>query len=102
MRRHPVIAAEIIKPIPYLAAALPIPRSHHEKWDVSGYPEGLAGEAIPLFARIFAFADVYDALTSDRPYRPAWTEEKVREHILALSGTHFDPQVVDLFMQIPK
>jgi putative nucleotidyltransferase with HDIG domain len=100
MRRHPVIAAEIIKPIPYLAAALPIPRSHHEKWDGSGYPEGLAGEAIPLFARIFAFADVYDALTSDRPYRAAWTQANAVVYIAEQSGKHFDPSIVPVFIKM--
>ena len=102
MRGHPTFANEMLSPIRYLRLALDIPNSHHEKWDGSGYPHGLKGTQIPLVARIFAVVDVWDALTSDRPYRPAWTEEKVREHILALSGTHFDPQVVDLFMQLPK
>ena len=102
MKKHPTFAYEMLSPIRYLRLALDIPYSHHEKWDGSGYPHGLKGNQIPLVARIFAVVDVWDALTSDRPYRPAWTEEKVREHILASSGTHFDPQVVDLFMQIPK
>ena len=102
MKGHPTFANEMLSPIRYLRLALDIPNSHHEKWDGSGYPHGLKGTQIPLVARIFAVVDVWDALTSDRPYRPAWTEEKVREHILALSGTHFDPQVVDLFMQLPK
>ena len=102
MKKHPTFAYEMLSPIRYLRLALDIPYSHHEKWDGSGYPHGLKGTQIPLVARIFAVVDVWDALTSDRPYRPAWTEEKVREHILASSGTHFDPQVVDLFMQIPK
>lgn len=100
MRRHPVIAAEIISPIPHLAAALPIPRSHHEKWDGSGYPEGLVGEAIPLFARIFAFADVYDALTSDRPYRAAWTQANAVVYIAEQSGKHFDPSIVPVFIRM--
>ena len=102
MKGHPTFANEMLSPIRYLRLALDIPNSHHEKWDGSGYPHGLKGTQIPMVARIFAVVDVWDALTSDRPYRPAWTEEKVREHILALSGTHFDPQVVDLFMQLPK
>ena len=102
MKKHPTFAYEMLSPIRYLRLALDIPNSHHEKWDGSGYPHGLKGTQIPLVARIFAVVDVWDALTSDRPYRPAWTEEKVREHILASSGTHFDPQVVDLFMQLPK
>jgi putative nucleotidyltransferase with HDIG domain len=98
MRRHPLIAAEILKPISYLAPALPIPRFHHEKWDGSGYPDGLAGEAIPLAARLFAFADVYDALTSDRPYRSAWSQADTLEHIRKNSGIHFDPKIVTVFI----
>lgn len=100
MRRHPLMAAEILKSISYLAPALPIPQSHHEKWDGSGYPEGLAGEAIPLAARIFAFSDVYDALTSDRPYRPAWTQSDALEYIVGNTGLHFDPQIVPIFVQM--
>ncbi|MBE0670790.1 MAG: HD-GYP domain-containing protein [Anaerolineales bacterium] len=98
MRRHPVIAAEILKPIPYLAPALPIPLSHHEKWDGSGYPHGLAGKAIPLFARIFAFADVYDALISDRPYRRAWSQAQACAYIAEQSGLHFDPSITPVFI----
>jgi len=98
MRRHPLIAAEILKQIPHFKSVLPIPRSHHEKWDGSGYPDGLAGEAIPLFARIFAFADVYDALTSDRPYRRAWSQIDALDHILKQSGVHFDPFIMPVFI----
>ncbi|MBK9207669.1 MAG: PAS domain S-box protein [Anaerolineales bacterium] len=101
MKMHPTFAYEMLSPIRYLRLALDIPYSHHEKWDGSGYPHGLKGAQIPLVARIFAVVDVWDALTSDRPYRSAWTKEKVRDHILSSSGTHFDPQVVDIFMQIP-
>ena len=97
MRRHPVIAAEIMKPIAYLAPALPIPRAHHEKWDGSGYPDGLAGVDIPLSARIFAFADVYDALTSDRPYRHAWGQAEALAYIAGQSGRHFDPSITPVF-----
>jgi len=93
MRKHPTFAYEMLHPIRYLRAALDIPRYHHEKWDGSGYPHGLQGEQIPLVARIFAVVDVWDALTSDRPYRPAWPKERVREHIRSLAGTHFDPEV---------
>jgi HD-GYP domain-containing protein (c-di-GMP phosphodiesterase class II) len=100
MKKHPVLAHELLAPIRYLRLALDIPYGHHEKWDGSGYPNGAKGNQIPLLARIFAVADVWDALTSDRPYRPAWSEEKTREHIQESSGTHFDPQVVALFMQI--
>jgi HD-GYP domain-containing protein (c-di-GMP phosphodiesterase class II) len=102
MRRHPLIAAEILKPISYLMPALPIPHFHHEKWDGSGYPDGLAGEAIPLAARIFAFADVYDALTSDRPYRPAWSQGEALEYIDKNAGTHFDPEIVPVFIRMLK
>ncbi len=101
MRRHPVYAFELISPIAYLQPALDIPYCHHEKWDGSGYPRGLAGELIPLAARVFAVVDVWDALRSDRPYRPAWPEEQVREHIRGLSGTHFDLRVVQAFMALP-
>ena len=101
MKKHPTYAYEMLAPIRYLRQALDIPYCHHEKWDGSGYPRGLKSTQIPLFARIFAVVDVWDALNSDRPYRAGWTEEKVREHIRNLSGTHFDPQVVDVFMQIP-
>jgi PAS domain S-box-containing protein/putative nucleotidyltransferase with HDIG domain len=101
MKKHPTLAHEMLSPIRYLRMALDIPYYHHEKWDGSGYPHGLKGTQIPLVARIFAVVDVWDALNSDRPYRAAWAEEKVREYIRAESGTHFDPQVVDVFMQIP-
>ena len=99
MRQHPQLAIDLLNPIAYLHQALEIPYSHHEKWDGTGYPRGLKGEQIPLPARIFALADVWDALTSDRPYRKAWSEEKTLEHIRANSGTYFDPQMVDLFVK---
>ena len=99
MKRHPRLAYEMLAPIQYLRAALDIPYRHHEKWDGSGYPLGLKGEQIPLTARIFAVVDVWDALSSDRPYRLAWPEEKVRAHVLALAGTHFDPEVVRVSME---
>lgn len=98
MRLHPQIAYNLIHPIEYLRPALNIPRHHHEKWDGSGYPDGLKGEAIPLEARIFALVDVYDALSFDRPYRKAWEKEKVIEYIKSESGKHFDPAVVELFL----
>jgi PAS domain S-box-containing protein/putative nucleotidyltransferase with HDIG domain len=102
MKKHPTFAYEMLAPISYLRQALDIPYCHHEKWDGSGYPRGLKGEQIPVVARIFAVVDVWDALRSDRPYRAAWTEEKVRAHILSSSGTHFDPQVVDAFLQMAE
>jgi response regulator RpfG family c-di-GMP phosphodiesterase/PAS domain-containing protein/putative methionine-R-sulfoxide reductase with GAF domain len=100
MRKHPVYAYELLHPITYLRLALDIPYSHHEWWDGSGYPRGLKGEEIPLSARIFAVVDVWDALRSDRSYRPAWPAHKVVEHIRSLSGTHFDPRVVDEFIKM--
>jgi putative nucleotidyltransferase with HDIG domain len=100
MKKHPTFAYQMLSPIRYLRQALDIPYCHHEKWDGSGYPHGLPGNQIPLVARIFAVVDVWDALSSDRPYRPAWPRDKIRAHILALSGTHFDPVVVDKFMEI--
>jgi PAS domain S-box-containing protein/putative nucleotidyltransferase with HDIG domain len=101
MKKHPIFAYEMLAPIRYLRQALDIPYCHHEKWDGSGYPCGLKGQQIPLAARIFAAVDVWDALTSNRPYRAAWTKEKALEYIRASSGTHFDPQVVDVFLQMP-
>jgi response regulator RpfG family c-di-GMP phosphodiesterase/PAS domain-containing protein len=98
MRMHPVYAYDLLSPIAYLKPALDIPYCHHEKWDGSGYPRGLKEEQIPLAARIFAVVDVYDALRSDRPYRRAWPEDKVRQYICEQSGKHFDPQIVELFM----
>ena len=100
MRRHPSIAVELLSPISYLAPAMDIPRSHHEKWDGTGYPDGLAGEAIPLAARIFALADVYDALTSDRPYRPAWSSSNALEYVNQNSGIHFDPNLAPEFINM--
>jgi PAS domain S-box-containing protein/putative nucleotidyltransferase with HDIG domain len=100
MKKHPDFAYEMLAPIRYLRLALDIPYCHHEKWDGSGYPRGLKGNRIPLAGRIFAVVDVWDALSSDRPYRAAWTEEKAREHIRGSSGIHFDPQVVTAFEQL--
>ena len=100
MKSHPEHAYNLLKPITFLAPALDIPYCHHEKWDGTGYPRGLKGEEIPLAARLFAVVDVWDALRSDRPYRKGWTMEKTLEHIKSLSGTHFDPQVVECFLDI--
>ena len=99
MRLHPQFAYDWLAPIAYLREAIEIPYCHHEKWDGTGYPRGLRGEAIPLTSRIFAVADVWDALTSGRPYRPAWSHEKVAEYIQENSGQHFDPQVVEVFLK---
>ncbi len=100
MRQHPAHAFEMLSSIAYLRPALDIPYCHHEKWDGSGYPRGLKGEQIPLAARIFAVVDVWDALTSDRPYRPAWTKDKTLAFIKEQSGRHFDPGVVDVFLEL--
>ena len=100
MRKHPTYAYEMLSPIQFLRPALDIPYCHHEKWDGTGYPRGLRGEEIPLVARIFAIVDIWDALRSDRPYRAAWPEEKVRDYIRSLSGGHLDAQVVDAFMSL--
>jgi HD-GYP domain-containing protein (c-di-GMP phosphodiesterase class II) len=102
MRQHPQFACDMLSPIAYLKPALDIPYCHHEKWDGTGYPRGLKGEEIPLAARLFALADVYDALTSDRPYRAAWSKEKALEYIQEQAGTHFDPHLVPLFLSMVK
>lgn len=99
IKEHPVLAYEMLKPIKFLEPCLSVPRYHHEKWDGTGYPDGLAGEEIPLLARIFAVADVWDALRSDRPYRKSWSESHTREYIAEQSGTHFDPEVVKAFLR---
>jgi PAS domain S-box-containing protein len=100
MRRHPGYAYDLLSPIEYLRPAMDIPYYHHEKWDGTGYPAGLAGEQIPLAARLFAVVDIWDALRSDRPYRPAWPEEAVLAHIASLAGTHLDPKVVEAFLRL--
>lgn len=100
MRKHPQFAYNMLSHIEYLRPALAIPYNHHEKWDGTGYPRSLKGEEIPMSARLFAIADVWDALTSNRPYRDAWTEEQALVYIREQSGKHFDPQVVDLFFQV--
>jgi response regulator RpfG family c-di-GMP phosphodiesterase len=98
MRTHPTLAYQWLSPIEYLRPALDIPYCHHEKWDGSGYPRGLAGEQIPLAARIFAVVDVWDALSSDRPYRARWSDEKVHQYLLEQAGSHFDVCVVETFV----
>jgi len=100
MRRHPTYAYDLLLPIQFLRPALDIPYCHHEKWDGSGYPRGLRGAEIPLAARIFAVVDVWDALSSERPYRPAWPEEKVLNHIEEQKGIHFDVDVVKAFISL--
>ena len=100
MRQHPGYARELLAPIPFLTPAIDIPHYHHEKWDGSGYPDGLAGANIPLMARLFAVVDVFDALTSDRPYRPAWTRAEALEYIRAGAGSHFDPEIAGQFLRM--
>jgi HD-GYP domain-containing protein (c-di-GMP phosphodiesterase class II) len=100
MSRHPVIGSEIVQGIEFLAEAADVVRSHHERWDGTGYPDHLAREDIPLAARVFAVADVLDALTTDRPYRPACSLRYARAMITADSATHFDPRVVEAFNTI--
>ena len=102
MRTHPRLAFQMLQPIAYLRQALDIPYCHHETWDGTGYPRGLKGEQIPLIARIFAIADVWDALTSSRPYRKAWTKKKALTYIKEQSGKHFDPHIVEVFLQVIK
>jgi HD-GYP domain-containing protein (c-di-GMP phosphodiesterase class II) len=97
MHMHPQYAYDLLAPIIYLYPALDIPYCHHEKWNGTGYPRGLKGNEIPLAARIFAVIDVWDALTSARPYRAAWSEAKARQYIQQQSGSHFDPEVVKVF-----
>ena len=102
MRNHPVFARELLNQINFLRPAMAIPSFHHEKWDGSGYPNGLVGKEIPIGARIFAVIDVWDALTSDRPYRKAWSKKKALQYIQDNAGVHFDPQVVNAFLDIVK
>jgi cyclic di-GMP phosphodiesterase len=101
MRRHPEIGAEIVGAVPFLDDAARIVRSHHERFDGSGYPQGLAGDEIPLAARIFAVADALDAITTDRPYRPAATLAEARASIAGAAGSHFDPAVVGVLAEVP-
>jgi HD-GYP domain-containing protein (c-di-GMP phosphodiesterase class II) len=98
MRMHAVIGTEILGNVTFLhGEGLKVIRSHHERWDGTGYPDGLAGESIPLSARIFALADALDAMTSNRPYRPPATWEAATEEILSERGRQFDPEIVDTF-----
>ena len=101
MQRHPVYAREMLAPIAYLVPALDIPVYHHERWDGSGYPLGLEGDAIPLAARVFMVVDVWDALRSDRPYRTAMSIRDARQYLRDQSGRQFDPRVVDAFLALP-
>lgn len=98
MKTHPQKALDMLGAIEFLVPALDIPYCHHERWDGTGYPRGLAGEEIPLVARIFAVVDVYDALTSDRHYRPGWNHDRAIAYIREESGRHFDPVAVEAFL----
>jgi len=101
MKTHPDIGAKIIANIPFLEEVAIIIRSHHERWDGNGYPEGLAAERIPLGARIFAVADSFDAMTSDRPYRRGRPLDEALVEIERCAGTQFDPAVVSAFLAVP-
>jgi HD-GYP domain-containing protein (c-di-GMP phosphodiesterase class II) len=100
MKRHPNIGHDMLREISFLSGAASIVHCHHERFDGKGYPRGLAGDEVPLGARIFTIADAYDAMTSDRPYRKALTPEMAREEVLRHSGTQFDPQVVQAFLMV--
>jgi HD-GYP domain-containing protein (c-di-GMP phosphodiesterase class II) len=100
MRRHPEIGYDLIARIPFLEAASPVVRHHHERWDGQGYPDGLRGEDIPLAARIFTVADSFDAMVSDRPYRPGRPAEQALREICRCAGEQFDPQVVEVFSRL--
>lgn len=100
MQSHPQIGYDILKNLSYLEDALEIPLCHHEKWDGSGYPRGLKGEDIPLSARLFAVVDVWDALTTDRPYRSALPRAEARRIVEGLAGSHFDPAIVAIFLEM--
>jgi HD-GYP domain-containing protein (c-di-GMP phosphodiesterase class II) len=100
MRMYPTYAYQWMSSIDYLKPALDIPHYHRERWDGTGYPEGLKGEKIPLAARIFAVVNVWTALRSERPYRPAWSDEEAKKYISQQAGKEFDPQVVEEFMKL--
>jgi len=100
MRQHPVYAYKFISPIKYLRPAIDIPYCHHEKVDGTCYPRGLAGKDIPFAAQIFAVVDVWDALTSNRPYRKAWSKNRTSHYIQKRVGRHFVPKVVEAFLDI--
>jgi HD-GYP domain-containing protein (c-di-GMP phosphodiesterase class II) len=102
MRKHPDYARDFLARVDHLLPALDIPYCHHERWDGSGYPRGLKGEEIPIAARVFSVLDTFEALTSDRPYRRAWTCAEALEYIREQSGRQFDPAVVEAFLlEIP-
>ena len=100
IKRHPDFARDLLGNINYLKPAMTIPGSHHENWDGTGYPQALKGQSIPLYARIFTVVDNWDALTTDRPYREAWSREKTLDYIRMQSGKKFDPKIVDVFLRM--
>jgi putative two-component system response regulator len=100
MQQHPRLAFEMLSGIGFLVPALEIPRWHHERFDGQGYPDRLSGMGIPLSARLFAIVDVWDALSNDRVYRKAWPKDRVRAHLIAESGRHFDPEAVERFLRL--
>ena len=102
MQRHPRLAYEMLKPIEFLKPAIDIPYCHHEKWDGTGYPRHLRGDQIPFAARIFSVVDVWDALSSHRPYREPMDRKEIRQYIRDQSGVHFDPQIVDVFLKLSQ
>lgn len=100
IRKHPQFAYDLLLPIVFLYPAIDIPYCHHEKWDGTGYPQGLSGARIPLAARIFAVVDTWDSMLTVRPYRPAWSRHEVLAYIQQEAGTSFDPKVVEAFLKI--
>lgn len=100
IRRHPAIAFEMLAPIEFLGSAVDLVYCHHEKWDGTGYPRGIKGDAIPFAARLFAVIDVYDALSSDRSYREGWPQQRVLNYLRLQAGSHFDPQAVVTFLDM--
>ena len=100
MKAHASVGADILSSVNFPYPVVPIVRHHHENWDGTGYPDGLRGADIPIGARILSVVDCFDALTSDRPYRAAWPKDKALQHIQELSGSHFDPRVVEAFLRM--
>lgn len=99
MQKHPEYAHNLLSSMSYFQHALEIPYCHHEHWNGKGYPRGLYGEEIPLASRIFTIVDVWDALSSDRPYRAAWKQDEIKDFLLSQAGIMFEPQIVPLFFE---